>query len=253
MSLSYFSAETMIAVSKPWLDPDRDRPVIESYPELSGSLTMIERGHNKVLSTQVVEGEISQQIEDLTVEMDVLDQEHDRNARITYTFLEGLAERATDPAETVKWNEIIKALFPRALSIVKASYLDQAGGVDKVQARLTPQMRQTLDTTMIDGEPLGETVDRWFEAGTALGDAYVERSQLKSVEDGQRVTAGDVREARHFWMEAVRNFRSMLAMVDMDEDERRRLLTPLRKEQEAAKRRRQKDRDDDEQPIEDPA
>lgn len=237
MSPNYLTTKTMIAITGPWIDPDRDRAKIEAYPELGGSLTMIERGHHGLLDTQLIDGPTKEQIAELTVEIDELDGEHDRNARISYGFLDGLGERANDPDEKAKWNGTRDLLFPDGLSINRASYLDQAGGVDSVRARITPEIRQRLDQTIIDGRPLGETVDAWLEAGEKLGEVYIRRSRLQNADDGERISAGDVRKARHFWIRAVKTFQSMLDMVDMDDDTRRVLLTPLQEAQKAARRR----------------
>lgn len=249
MSYRNLTTNTMVAITGVWVDPSRDRPTIEAYPELGGSLTMVERAHDEVIETQQADGVSREMIDNLTEAIFEVDARHDRKARACYKLVEGLAERADDPDEQAYWRAVGEALFPDGLSVVNATYLDQAGGVDKVRSRIDAAMRAKLDATDIDGESLGETVDDWLEAGAELGELFTRRARLEAEDDGARVTAGDVRDARFFWIRAVKNFVGMLEMLDVDQKTRDQLLTPLREAKEAAGKQ-EGDTDDAEVPAE---
>jgi type VI protein secretion system component VasF len=225
----------MLTASAPWTDPNRDRPVLEAYPELSGHLIMLDRARQGLIDTQSDDGEVSKQIEELTAQIARHDETHDRKARAVYGAMTALAERADDPAARNAWLARRDKLFPNALEINSTSFMDEAGNVTQVRARITPELRAVLEQTDIAGQPLSDTVDAWLAAGEALGEAVTERSRLKNTDDDERISASDVREARYFWINAVDGFVTYLKMIDMDDETRTKLLSPLEEAIAAAK------------------
>ncbi|QDG50162.1 hypothetical protein FIV42_05275 [Persicimonas caeni] len=235
MSLLSLTVPTMLTASAPWTDPNRDRPVLESYPELSGHLIMLDRARQGLIDTQITDGEITEEIKDLTAAIARHDATHDRKTRAVYGSMTALAERADDPAERNAWLTRRDTLFPNALEINSTSFMDEAGNVTQVRARITPELRTALEETVIAGEPLSDTVDAWLAAGDALGEAVTERSRLNQVQDRAQISAADVQQARFFWINAVDGFVKFLDLVDMDDETRTKLLSPLEEAIAAAK------------------
>lgn len=228
--------ESMVSISSPWVNPAEDRPTLERFPALVGSLVTLDRAHEGLLATQQKEGVKAAEIQRLTEQATELDAVHDRKARAVFGLLGGLVDRADDPAERDAWEALRQALFPKGLASNSASYLAQAGNVQLIRARLTPAMQRRLDQTDMGGESLGETVADWFSAAHQLGEVFTRRARMRNEADGQVISPAQVLDARNYWIRVVNNFIEMLELAGVDPETQDRLLTPLHEAESAATR-----------------
>lgn len=236
MALIDLDAETMIAVTDSWVDPQKDRPRLMSYPPVAGVLPTVENAQTELIDTQKVAGQVADQVVVLTHEIADLDRRHDRLARGTYRILNGASDLADDDERREELLNLRDLFFPKGLKVITSTYLTQAGNVRMVEKRMTSEVRDKLATLEVDGRRLDEVVDEWIEVGSELGAVFTERSRLRRQEDPDAVSAGDVHRARMNWIAAVNAFLSVLDLADIDDDEKEELLMPLRDAERTAAR-----------------
>ncbi len=53
MSMKYFDVATMIAISNPWVDEQKDKPVLVASPVTAGLVPFIEAAHRNLMALHV--------------------------------------------------------------------------------------------------------------------------------------------------------------------------------------------------------
>lgn len=225
-------------MSSIWLDPDRDRPVLQSKPLLQAVFEDVEASHDVLLSTTKRMGAVEKQVQSLTAEMTETDALHDRKGRGVHAVLTGGAEMADSEVEAFRFKDALEVLFPLGRSIVSASYNQQAGTAMQVRKELTAERRQFLERILVaENTSLLDEVNTWLDAGVKVGLLFDERVKLQGDEDDS-VSRGDVHAARMEWIRAVNNLISVFDILRLDNTISRRLLANLHETERRAIARR---------------
>lgn len=241
MNLRDLSVEEMVTVSAVLLDADGDLlPILRGHELLVGPTSVIQRAHARLLTVQQQAGSNERRVRELTETMTRLDGRHDRKARGVHKVLEGGYDLAQDEREEQIFQDLKETLFPNGLSITQRSYREQAGTAKRVQERLTDEDRERLRVTTIGSRPLLESVEEWLDTGQRIARLEAERARLQQDDSDDAVSAGEVRDARLFWIRAVKSLVTMIDFTDLDDSDKRALLANIedaaRKATEARRR-----------------
>ena len=227
MSVRTMDAATMIAVSDPWVDPQRDRPLFESYPLIAGMVPIVGTAHAELLRVRVTPSENKAAAKLLSEKALALDTEHDDRYRGIYTLLSTWASVSKEKRRATI-EKLIEELFPEGLAGTQRSYLAEAGNIELAASRLTPEAEKTLASIVVDKQNMLQLVNEWIVVGRKLGEVERERARLTETADN-RITAQEVMQARYQWIRAVNALRALLELEsDIPEDVRVRILQPLR-------------------------
>lgn len=240
MALKDLSTEAMIATSKQILNPPANRPQTQNKEELYSGLLVLRRAHDNLVKVNRRDGEVREQIKELTVQLGELDLEHDRCSRGIHRMLSGAADITTDEKRAANYLKAIDILHPNGTSVNLLSYTEQAGNTMRVAERVTPELRQFLATVIIDGTPLDTVLDRWLVAGQTIGELQSERDMLNTDQDPERVTPAIIQDARNQWIRAANAFIAALDSTDFTEEEKTTILAHLRATEAQAMSRRKK-------------
>ncbi len=92
MSLKVFKIATMIAISGPWVDNNKDRTVLLGSPLTAGLVPLIEAVHRLLLRLHVVPSEDAEALRALMERAAALDAAHDDKLRALYALLTSFAD-----------------------------------------------------------------------------------------------------------------------------------------------------------------
>jgi hypothetical protein len=226
MAYRDFSSQTMIGLSKEWVDPQRSRPTLESYPILAGGLEAVDDAHENLVVTRKRAGSVEKEIEELTDELTQLDALHDRKGSGVHKILDAGVELADDPAEAELYRAARDKLFPNGAMVSQGSYLEQAGAAAQARKQLTPDTRAFLAAITVGNATLLDHVLIWLDAGDAIGEKVNLRAQLTGDSDNA-VDAGDVYQARMQWIRATHALVALLELSNITPDDRRHILASL--------------------------
>jgi hypothetical protein len=255
MALKNLSSETMVTITGRLLDPERDRPVVETLPLVSPLIPAIELVHNGLLSRQHLIAAIERELAKVLDGMSTFDKLHDRKKRAVYGCLTALAELTDDPVRAAAYLDLRDRLMPLGLMEVRRSYLDQVGDAQLLPSRLDDASRALLASITSPEGPLQSHVDQWVEAALGIGRLDERRAQLEAQRStGQDASPGEAYAMKLSW---IRVMRSVIDMLEIDPkatpETKERLLAPLRRaEAQADRRRRGGDVEDGEDGPEDP-
>jgi len=244
MAFTVLSIADMIAVTESWLDPEQQRPTLESIPELSGNLMMLDRAHEQLVASRAHRGTHAERYEELTERLEELDDVHDRMAKALYNGLEVLSLIEGDSVTGQTYMSVRELLFPDGLSINAASWRSESVNAAVVSESIDDEVTGILETAMLGRTSCADIAERWLDSADSLGDVLGERADIVTESDkvddetdGDLVPA-DERKARIFWVRAVNSFVSMLELVALDEGARDDLLATLHDAEIEAMRRR---------------
>jgi len=224
MALRDLTSETMTVISRDWLDPAKERPILASLRRVAPLLPDLEQAHRDLLEFQQPAPRVSPEMAALTQRVTELDAQHDRLARGIHTVIAGLIDLTEDTDQADDWRAAQAELFPEGKSITKRSYIDQAGEASRVEARLSDRSRVLLDRLRLGDRSLLDGVRRWQQAAHELGEAEKERILLAK-EDQPKPSVGKVRNT---WIGVVNTILAMLDReVDLSEADRFKVLEPL--------------------------
>jgi hypothetical protein len=256
MALKNLSSETMVTVTGRLLDPERDRPVVETLPLVSPLIPAIELVHNGLLSRQHLIAAIERELAKVLDGMSTFDKLHDRKKRAVHGFLTALAELTDDPVRAAAYLDLRDRLMPLGLMEARRSYLDQVGDAQLLPSRLDDASRALLASIATPEGPLQSHVDQWVEAAVEIGRLDERRAQLEAQRStGQDASPGEAYAMKLSW---IRVMRSVVDMLEIDPratpEVKDRLLAPLRRAEAQADRRRRRGGidDGDDGDIEDP-
>ena len=253
MSLRNLSAQSMVVVSGAWIDPERERPVLEGISLVAPLLPELKKAHGNLIRMQVTGSDAEKELGGIKKEEAALDKVHDRKVRGVFGVLTAMAELADTPDKAEGCIDLRDRLFPLGLRAVGRSYLDEAGDVEMVAGRLDDESRGLLKKFPLPGTDLCAEVEAWIEAGGKLGELETKRSRLEGSDKEDGVTRSEAAAARNRWIRTVNALLTNLDLVeDLDEETRRRILEPLRTAEAKADRRRQ-EADSPDEAVQDPS
>ena len=227
MGFNTFDVPTMIAVSDPWVDETKDKPLLTGQPLTAGLVPIIEKAHNGLLQMRVTPSENAAAAEALAARAAELDADHDDRYRGLHAVLTGWASISNEKRRATI-ESLRDKLLPDGLAGVQRTYLAEAGNVELALSQLTPEDEATLKSIVVDGTDLLVRFNEWAAVGRMLGDVERERARL-SEHSENRITAADVRTARFKWIRAVNALTALLELAsDVPEEMRLRILQPLR-------------------------
>jgi len=241
MSYRDLSTQTMVAILGAWLDPARERSTIEALPKAAFLLPSLEEANTELIGTQATpnDGHLAE-LSALQKEEASIDEIHDRKARGTYGALTAFADLVDDPDKAARLIALRDKIFQQGLSVVRWSYVDEAGEVDLVEARLTAQDRTFLKQLPYPGGKLLEAHEARIAAARKLGDLERKKQDLIRANESKagKVALSDVAKARNGWIRTVRAFVGILDLEkNLAPDVRQKILGPLEDaERKAAKR-----------------
>lgn len=238
MSMTYLTGEAMLAVSHDLLSDTAKRSLLERDPLSASLIDRMQEVHRDLAILTRDDGELQARLRELSEQLRVSDQIHDRLSRGIYRALESAADLASTPDEGRPFIEVQELLFPEGLSINALSFREQSGNVIKVSKRATATVRETLAKVEINHHTLEDYFDKWVENGAELGRLVAERASLSGDEDTTRVSASDLREVRARWIRIMNVLLSTLELIELPEPDRRRLLANLHEAKAAATRSR---------------
>ncbi|MFU8803934.1 MAG: hypothetical protein ACNA8W_09020 [Bradymonadaceae bacterium] len=227
MARKDLSSEHMIELGAKWVDPGRDRPILEGHELLRSALVIIERGYYDLLNLTKRLGSKEEAVAELTRELTALDARHDRLVRGIYRILEAGEDIADDVEEAERCQKARQTLTPDGLSVTRRSYREQAGNARRIEIQLDGETRDWLTGVIVHNRPLMSVVEDWFATARQIGKKVAERAELQGESSPDAVTARDLRDARHRWIRGVNTLIAFLDEDDIDPDVRRRLLVNL--------------------------
>lgn len=231
--------QVMVAITGAWLDPEKERPIIERYALLSPFLEQIAKVHAGLSVFQNKGKGKAPEVLALQEKTSELDERHDRLAKAIDAILYGLAlVHGGDEKDNPYWR-IAEELFPDGLRITKRSYFVEAGDAALREARLSDESKRVLEASAIrtvDGEwSLRALVNRWNAVAEELGTVEAEKVQLRAAHSVE----GSRGSARRAWVKVVTLFAQALELeTGLTEDERRAILLTLEEEDAKATKRR---------------
>lgn len=164
----------------------------------------------------------------------------DRKARGTYGALTAFADLVDDPDKAARLIALRDKIFQQGLSVVRWSYVDEAGEVELVEARLTVQDRNFLKQLPYPGGKLLEAHEARIAAARKLGDLERKKQDLIRTHESKagKIALSDVAKACNGWIRTVRAFVGILDLEkNLAPDVRQKILGPLEEaERKTAKR-----------------
>ena len=239
MALIDLPTETMVTITGAWLDPAKERPIIERCLRAAPLLVDIAKVHEDLVVFQNRGKGKSPEVLALQAKTSELDEAHDRIARGLSLVLNGFSEICRGYGAADPYSQVASELFPRGLLVTKDSYLAQAGEVSLREQRLSDASKRLLEATVIrtphGDQSLRDIVNRWGQIALELGAAEAEKSRARA---GHSVE-GSAGPARRAWVKVVSLFVQTLELeTGLSEAERRAILLPLQEaEAKAAKRK----------------
>jgi hypothetical protein len=142
---------------------------------------------------------------------------HDSKGRALYTGLTSLAEGADDPALARLYLDMRDLLFPEGLVIVTRSYAYEAGAIEALERRVTPELLAQLESIQIGPQTMAAWYRAWVAAGHELGRLVGQRESLlaRTTRGGTGMVDVDLRAARGQWIGSVQTFLSALALMEL--------------------------------------
>lgn len=231
MSLRDLSTPTMVTIVAAWIDPARERRLLETLQRTAFLLPTLAEAHQMLVSTQatVPEGE-SSELPAVQQEQAELDSEHDRKVRGIYGALTAFAELVDNPDKAAQYLGLRDKLFPEGLAVVNWSYVDEAGEADLVEGRLSHADRVLLKYLPYPGGKLWDAHERRLASARRLGELERKKQELMRARETREGRLGpiDVIKARNAWIRAVRAFLGVLELEkNIAPEMRRRILGPL--------------------------
>ncbi len=231
MSLRDLSTPTMVTIVAAWIDPARERKLLEGLPRTAFLLPTLVEAHQLLVSTQSteLEGE-SNELPAVQQEQAEVDADHDRKIRGIYGALTAFAELVDNPDKAAQYLNLRDKLFPEGLAVVNWSYVDEAGEADLVEGRLSSADRTLLKQLPFPGGKLWDAHERRLASARRLGELEHKKQELMRARESKegRMGPSDVIKARNAWIRTVRAFLGVLELEkNIAPEVRRRILGPL--------------------------
>jgi hypothetical protein len=242
-SLNDISTARMVSISKAWLDPAREQPLLAALSSGKALLVIIQVAHEGLLATQEQDDPISREVSSISDKQTRIDRNHDRKIRAVYYLLNGFAEASDDPNQVAALIAARDELLPRGLSATKDSYLDEAGNVELAMKRVSPATKGLLKKLTVPNGNLWNLVEAWFAAGRELGTLEHQKDRLNA--SAATSSPGEALRARNAWIRVVRHVESTLELEGVSDDVAGAILHQVRLAEQDAERRVVADADDE--------
>lgn len=237
LALKHLSTAAMLAYGRTLLDPGGLRPLLESKPTTAAMLTRLEALAKELgsVAEQTQEPPI-QALKTLRQNQESVDELHDRKARGTFLVLCGLAELEDDEDVCEEYEALRKKLFPKDLTVVNLSYIDEANHADSLEKLLAtdPHLAAVLqDITLPHGRTAWTGVSEWIKSGKLLGQLENDRNALlaqhnQNSDVGAATSLrGELLRLRGEWIRVIKAVLANAEIEDFSSDERARLVAPL--------------------------
>jgi hypothetical protein len=255
MNLSILPINVMLAQSKQWLTDAMIRDSIERHALGAAVLVAVQKAHDRLALQVERRRQHEAMLARLTERIAAADQRHDRKARALHAALRGLIEGTDDAELQSLYRALEELLFPEGLAIVNRSFSYQAGAIEALERRVTPEIHAQLEAIPLGPLSLASLYRDWVAAGSEVGKLVAERDRLleRTARGGSAAEEVDVRAARLQWVNTVQTFVRTLDLMDLGQEDRAATLSPL----EAAVAQALRNRDSEppepgEQPAEQP-
>ena len=231
MAIKNFPTPVMIAITGPWLDPNKEQPLLASHPKIAPYLPNLAQAHHDLL-TQQHHAPDNSAIRSVAADADAADVLHDRKLRGSYNLLGALADLSDDPLQSQALVRLQSKISPDGLSVNNASYVAEAGNAALAEQRLTADDRQELKAIPVLGETLDDHVAAWLAAGAQLGELSRKRNQLAATPQSGP-SAAQVNTARLTWVRVVNAILGAEMFEPFDAATHQRVFGPLESIQDA--------------------
>lgn len=229
MNLNILPINVMLAHSKQWLTDPAMRDPVAGHALGLAVLAEVKKAHDR-LSMQAERRRLLEvMLADLTERIGAADLRHDRKARAIHAALQALVDGTDDPALRQLYLSSLQLLFPEGLAIVNRSYSYQAGAVEALERRMTPERLAELGNIPVGTETLADWYHAWIAAGNELGKLVTEREVVfkRTGRGGSGAVDVDLRAARLQWVNTIQTYLDALELMDLGQSDRETLLSPL--------------------------
>lgn len=230
MAYNHMTVAEMITISGKWVDKEgKDRKLLASKPETDCLLPHLDSAHNTLLGLMPIDDSV---LRKLSKDQGTLDGFFDDLVRGGWGVLTSVAAVVKDPQIREKLLKIRDDLFPTGLSLVKASYREEAGSSVIMKERMTTDAQALLSKLTFPGGTVLDVINELIETGTELGKLEDQRAT-----EQDRITGSapaDILKARNRWIRIVRSVCNALELTDLDTERVDALLAPLNETAKAA-------------------
>lgn len=237
MAKRNLTTQTMVTVSERWVDPEREKPILQRYPLTAALIPHLVKAHTNLVVFQRASAETQGEIAAVQKEQAALDAEHDRKIRGVFSFLTSLAELSDTEGRARHYLDLRDKLLPDGLRAVQRSYVDQAGEIVLLEGRLDDGAKRALADIGTPEGPLSLHVQAWMKAATRLGQLEEKRLDLArsaSIDDTRK---SDVLRARNEWIRVVNGLKSNLLLDQASDEDLYRIFRHLDAAEAKADRR----------------
>ena len=229
MNLKILPTNVMLAQSRRWLTEPELRDPLERHDLGAAMMREIRRAHDRLSLQSENRRKLAVALARLTKLISDCDVVHDSKGRALYTGLTSLAEGADDPELARLYLDLRDLLFPEGLLIVTRSYAYEAGAIEALERRVTPEIIAQLESIPMGKQTMADWYRAWVAAGHELGRLVGQRESLlaRTTRGGTGTADVDLRAARGQWIGSVQTFLSALALMELTPELRENLLSAL--------------------------
>ena len=234
------SATGMRTISAQWLrDPDV-HAILAAHAKTAALLPDVAEAHEALCAALGEDtSPLEQQIQALSKEGAVLDEQHDRKYRGSWKLIDALVELTEDPETAKSLIALRDKLQPGGLLQVNASWIDEAGNAATVRQSLDKPTRAELKRIpSIEGRTLDDEMQAWLKAGEQLGPVAAKKAALEHQLANPEEDAESLRPVRLGWIKIARALESNLDLVKkISNEDRAKVLGLLHQSAANAERR----------------
>jgi hypothetical protein len=229
MNLKILPANVMLAQSRRWLTEPELRGPIEQHALGAAMLVEIRKAHDRLSLQSEHRRKLAIALARLTKLISDYDAVHDSKGRAMYTGLTSLAEGVDDPELARLYLDMRDLLFPEGLVIVTRSYAYEAGAIEALERRMTPDVLARLVSLPMGTQTMADWYLAWVAAGHELGRLVGQRESVlaRTTRGGTGVADVDLRAARGHWISSVQTFLSALLLMELSPEVYENLLSAL--------------------------
>jgi hypothetical protein len=237
MNLKSLPVASMIVVSERWLTGD-SRKVIDGLTLCRAMLGKLEEVHTGLITIQPQRSALTEGFKSARDAANRADDTFDLRGRGLFLGLQALECLSEDPDATAAFAAAREAIFPKGLSVLTLTYVQEVGEARLAKERLTPELRTPLEAVSIGAFTAAQAFDRWLSAADDLEAKLQARDAAQDALQGaaDTVTLALAQEAKRAWGRVVRAFLNNLDLDDADAATRDGLLKTLRQEVASAAR-----------------
>ncbi len=236
------SGSGMRTISAQWLRDEGVHAILSAHAKTAALLPDVAEAHDDLCAALGEDtSPLEEQIQALSKEGAVLDDQHDRKYRGSWKLIDALVELTEDPETAKSLIALRDKLQPGGLLQINASWIDEAGNAATVRQSLDKPTRAELKRIpSIEGRTLDDEMQAWLKAGEQLGPVAAKKAalehQLANPEEGEESKA--LRSARLGWIKIARALESNLDLVKkISNEDRAKVLGLLHQSAANAERR----------------